>query len=331
MYSSKVILITGGTGSWGQILTKKLLSYDVEEIRILSRNELNQFEMKKNFNNEKIKFIIGDVRDLHALNCAMSGVDYVFHLAALKHVPICEEQPIEAINTNIIGTENIVKAAIYNKVEKVIYVSTDKAVSPYNLYGMTKAIGEKIVINGNINSESTRFVCIRAGNVMGSNGSVIPFFIEQIKKYNKVSITDINMTRYFMTINEAIDLLIMASQESLGGEILVMNMPACKIIDLAKILIKQYGDESTRIEEIGIRPGEKLHEELVSKYEAPNTYKLSEEYYLILPTIEIKELNNYYDNFQLYEKVSFKVFDSSLNLMNEKQILERLKLGNFIR
>lgn len=330
MYDSTTILITGGTGSWGQVLTKKLLSYDVKEIRILSRNELAQVNMKRKFNDDKIKYIIGDVRNLNSLMEAMEGVDYVFHLAALKHVPICENQPIEAINTNITGTENIVRAAIYNKVKKVIDVSTDKAVSPYNLYGMTKAVGERLIINGNIISNYTKFVCIRAGNVMGSNGSVIPLFIEQIKANNEVTITDLNMTRYFITLDEAIELLIKASKDSLGGEILVMNMSACRIIDLANVLIEIYGNKDTKIKEVGMRPGEKLHEELISRYESPNTYQISKSYYLILPPINIKNLDEYYDNFKGYQKVDFEVFDSSLNLMSKKQILEKLSTGGFI-
>lgn len=330
MYKDKTILITGGTGSWGHVLTKRLLSEGVKEIRILSRNELSQVNMERLFNNDKLRFVIGDVRDLHAVDYAMRGVDYVFHLAALKHVPVCEMQPKEAILTNITGTENIIRAAIDNNVKKVIDVSTDKAVSPHNLYGMTKAVGEKLIINANTLTDKTKFVCVRGGNVMGSNGSVIPFFINQIKSLNKVTITDSKMTRYFITLEEAIELLIQAAELSFGGEILVMNMPACKITNLAKVLIDAYGDESTLIEEIGSRPGEKLHEELISTHESSSTYSFSDNYYLIAPNINIKELNKHYDNFDKFQKVDFESFNSSQYLMDNKELKKKLKAAKFI-
>lgn len=329
MYDLATILITGGTGSWGQTLTKRLIKSDVKEIRIFSRNELAQVNMRREVNDPRIKYIIGDIRDKEAVMEAMKGVDYVFHLAALKHVPICENQPMEAILTNVNGTENIIKAAINNDVKKVIDVSTDKAVSPHNLYGMTKAIGEKLITNANLLSDKTKFVCIRAGNVMGSNGSVIPYFINQIKTSNEVTLTDINMTRYFMTLDEAIDLLIKASKESYGGEILVMNMPACKIVDLAKVLIDEYGNKETRIREIGIRPGEKIHEELVSKFESINTYKLSKNYYLILPDNN-EMLKVYYSHIDINDKVGFEVFNSNQLLMNKDEIRNKLVEGKFI-
>lgn len=330
LYKDKTVLITGGTGSWGHVLTKRLLSENVKEIRILSRNELSQVTMERLFNSKKLKFIIGDVRDFNAVNFAMKNVDYVFHLAALKHVPVCEMQPKEAILTNITGTENIVKAAIANDVLKVIDVSSDKAVSPHNLYGMTKAVGEKLTINGNSLTDKTKFVCIRAGNVMGSNGSVIPFFINQIKNYNMITITNSEMTRYFITLDEAINLLIKAAEISFGGETLVMNMPSCKIIELANVLIKNYGNENTVIKEIGSRPGEKLHEELISAHESKNTYLLSENYYLIAPSINLEALNNYYDNFKNYKKVDFETFNSSQRLMPNNELEEKLKSGKFI-
>ncbi len=180
MFEDKIILVTGGTGSWGNELTKQLLEKNPREIRIFSRNELLQVEMARRFDNDKLNFIIGDVRDYDALNRACYGVDYIFHLAAMKHVPVCENLPQEAIKTNITGTTNLVNAAIENGIKKVIDVSSDKAVAPVNLYGMTKAVGEKIIIQANNIRSGCDFVCIRAGNVMGSNGSVIPLFIRQI-------------------------------------------------------------------------------------------------------------------------------------------------------
>lgn len=330
MYENRIILITGGTGSWGQTLTKRLLKENVKEIRIFSRNELNQVYMQREFNDNRLKFIIGDVRDLNSLNLAMKNVDYVFHLAALKHVPICEIQPVEAILTNIGGTQNVIKASLENNVDRVIDVSTDKAVAPHNLYGMTKAIGEKLITNANLLSNNTKFVCIRGGNVIGSNGSVIPFFINQIQSNNFVTITHKEMTRYLISLEEAIDLLIKAAEISFGGEIIVMNMPACKIIDLAEVLIEEYGNKKTVINYIGLRPGEKLHEELISNNESQNSYIISDNYYLIKPDLYIEGLDEYYNGLMKLEKVKFESFNSSQILMNSSEIRGKLKKSKFI-
>jgi len=260
MFKDKVVLITGGSGSWGNELTKQLLDQNPKEIRIYSRGEISQVNMMRKFLNNKLKFIIGDVRDLRALTDACKGVDYVFHLAALKHVPVCEDYPYEAIQTNIVGTKNIIDASIANNVLKVIDVSTDKAVTPLNLYGMTKSIGEKLILHADKNNKTTRFSVIRGGNALGSNGSVAPLFINQIKEYNKITITDERMTRYFLTLSEAVGLLLIAATCWVSGGIFVMKMPACKIVDMAEVLKEHYGDENTKIEFTGIRPGEKIHE-----------------------------------------------------------------------
>lgn len=268
MFEGSRILVTGATGSWGNELVTQLLDKKPEQIIIYSRSELNQVNMQRRFNNFKLKYIIGDIRDYEALKEATKDIEFIFHLAALKHVPICEEQPYEAIKTNIIGVENLIKASIENKVKKVIDVSTDKAVDPINVYGMTKALGEKLIIHANTMAEHTKFVCIRAGNVLGTNGSVVPYFIEQAKKYNEITITDEKMTRFFLTLNQAIELLFKAINHSIGGETFVMRMPGYKIIDIAKIILEEYGNENGNIKVIGIRPGEKINEVLISKYEA---------------------------------------------------------------
>ena len=327
IFKNQVILITGGTGSWGNELTRQLLEKDPKKIIIYSRSELNQVNMSRKFNNSKIKFIIGDIRDYNQVNKSFKGVDYIFHLAALKHVPICEEQPDEAIKTNIIGTQNVIEAAKQNKVKKVIDVSTDKAVDPFNFYGMTKAIGERLIINANIDSDTTKFVCIRGGNVLGTNGSVVPFFIDQIKKYKTISITDKKMTRYYITQEQAIHLLFKAAEESIGGETFVMKMPACKVIDLADVLIEEIGEKNVTIKEIGVRPGEKIHECLVSKHESPLSYKYDENYYVILPQVKIGDLSKKYNDF---EKVSFQEYSSNNLLMDKNQIKIILKNGKFI-
>lgn len=326
MFKDSRILITGGTGSWGQTLTRMLLeNYDIREIICFSRGELQQVLMKRKFNNNKIKFIIGDVRDYEAVKFAMRNVDYVFHLAALKHVPICEDEPQEAIKTNITGTTNVINAAIENKVKKVIDVSTDKAVEPVNLYGMSKAVGEKLIIQANLLSDYTKFVCIRGGNVMGSNGSVIPFFIDQIKNGGPVTITDSRMTRFFLTLEEAIHLLFKASENSIGGETFVMNMPACYIKDLAKELMTVYGE--VEITETGARPGEKLDEVLISKHESPLTYCYDENYFVILPSSASGII---LDKYSHLEKFPFDEFSSKTKMLKQPQLKEMLSKGKFI-
>jgi len=293
MLNKQTILITGGSGSWGNELVKSILNkYSPKEIRIFSRGELKQVEMKRKFHDPRIKYIIGDVRDKDKMLLATNGVDTIFHLAALKHVPVCEENPEEAVHTNIIGTENVIYSALENGVKKVVDISTDKAVDPFNLYGVTKACGEKLVIAANLHN-STQFVCIRGGNVIGTNGSVVPLFVEQIDKTNEVTITDPRMTRFFMSLEEAIGLVLKATAETVGGEIFVMKMPGCKITDLAEVMIKRLGNSHTRIREIGIRPGEKLFEVLVSRYEVPRTYDLGK-YFVILPQINLPKINDFY-------------------------------------
>jgi UDP-N-acetylglucosamine 4,6-dehydratase len=295
MFNDKTILITGGSGSWGNELTRQLLaSFSPKEIRIFSRGEVSQWVMKRKFNNNpKLKFIIGDVRDKERLRIALKSVDIVFHLAALKHVPVCEENPNEAVLTNIMGTQNLIDAAIENNVELVVDVSTDKAVDPLNLYGVTKACGERLSIAANNAFGRTRFVCIRGGNVLGTNGSVVPLFREQILRNNAITITDTRMTRFFLSLKEAIGLLFKAAEMGKGGEVFVMKMPAAKITDLAEVMIKELGNAKTRVDITGIRPGEKVHEVLVSRYEIGRIVE-AEKYYIILPVIKIKALENQY-------------------------------------
>lgn len=330
MFEGKTILITGGTGSWGNELTRQLLDNGAGEVRIFSRNELSQVLMQRKFNESRLNFIIGDVRDRESIEAAAQGVDYIFHLAALKHVPICEEQPQEAIKTNITGTINVINTAIKSHVKKVVYVSSDKAVEPLNLYGMAKAVGEKLIVQANNLIGTTSFVCIRAGNVLGTNGSVVPYFIDQIKKYNKITITDEKMTRFFLTLPEAIQLLFKAVENSYGGETFVMKMPSCRITDMAKVLISEYGNESTEIQVTGTRPGEKLNEVLLSQYESENAFYYDEDYLLILPTLKIKGLHEHHDHCKSLKKVDFKEYSSGDVLMDCSQIKTLLKKGRFI-
>lgn len=326
MFKNKTILITGGTGSWGHELTKQLLEKDPKKIIIFSRGELSQVTMERKFNNEKLEFVIGDVRDKDAVDKVMSrNIEYVLHLAALKHVPICENHPQEAIKTNIDGTTNMVNSAIKYCVKKFIDVSTDKSVSPTNLYGYTKAVGEKIVIHANTITNHTDFVCVRGGNVLGSNGSVVPLFIEQIKRFNKITLTDSRMTRFFLTLPEAITLLFKAIEYSCGGEIFVMNMPSFSIDLIAQALISIYGNPETKIEEIGIREGEKLDEVLISEHESCRSYIIDKDYFVIYPELKMFKQSN-----TDLEKVNFKIFSSDNNITEDTQkVFELLTKGGY--
>lgn len=320
-FENKTVLLTGGTGSWGRGAVEKILKQNPKQIRILSRNEFNQVQMEREYNNPVLKFIIGDVRDYEKVLSASKGVDYVIHLSALKHVPICEDFPYEACKTNVDGTKNIINASIANHVEKVIDVSSDKACAPTNVYGATKFIAERLILHANDQTDCTSFQCIRGGNVLGTAGSVVPLFINQIKTNNEVTITDKRMTRYFITVPEAIDLVFTAIKARVTNGLFVINMPSCRIIDLAEVLIEHYGNADTKIKEIGIRPGEKLHEILISKTEAINSYVYNKKYYLICPASE--------SGLDL-EKVKFDEYTSATNLMTKQEIKELLNKGGFL-
>lgn len=327
MFENKTILVTGATGSWGHELVRQLLEKNPREIRVLSRNESSQVAMQRQFSDPRLIFIIGDIKEKDVLMEAALETDYIYHLAALKHVPVCEDQPLEAMKTNVLGTQNVIEAAIKNKVEKVIYISTDKAANPSNFYGLTKAMGERLIIHANMLKTETKFVCVRGGNVLGTNGSVIHVFKDQIEKANQIGITHMDMTRFFLTIEDAIKLLFKASHESLGGEIFVMKMPTCKIADLAQVLIEASGKKDVEMVELGIRPGEKLHEILFSEYESQNTIAYDENYYVILPTIDIPNLKSRYRN---YPKVKLANYNSSENLMSLDEIKSMLVRGRFL-
>jgi len=258
MFKDKEIFITGGTGSWGQELVKQLMG-KCKSITVMARNEANIVAMSRKY--PDVKCIVGDVRDFEVLNNHLKNIDVLFHLAAVKHVPICEEQPEEAINTNIMGALNIIKTSKLNNITDVILISTDKAVEPINTYGISKAMAEKLFLNAG-------FKVIRAGNVIGSSGSVIPLFKNQIEKGEKATLTSMEMTRFFMTLKQAINLVIKAYSICAPSEVVVVGMPSFSLIQLLKVLAG--GDWP--IELIGIRPGEKLHELLISEGELPDTY-----------------------------------------------------------
>ncbi len=266
MFKDSTILITGGTGSFGNAVLDRFLDSDIKEIRIFSRDEKKQHDMRVKYNNSKIKFYIGDVRSESSLRDVMIGVDYVFHAAALKQVPSCEFYPIEAVNTNVIGTENVLNAAISNDVSKVVCLSTDKAVYPINAMGVSKAMMEKVFVAKSRNSKNTIITGTRYGNVMSSRGSVIPHFIQQIKSEKTITVTDPDMTRFMMTLDNAVELVVYAFKNGKSGDIFVQKSPASTIGELASILKEIYKSD-VKIKHIGIRHAEKMHETLLSKEE----------------------------------------------------------------
>ena len=263
---NKILLITGGTGSFGKEILKKFINTSIKEIRIFSRDEKKQEEVRDEIKNTKIKFYIGDTRDFKSIDNACKNVDYIFHAAALKQVPTCEFYPLEAIKTNILGTENTLEAAIKNKVKKVILLSTDKSVYPINAMGLTKALAEKVMLAKSRNVKGTIFCATRYGNVMLSRGSVIPKFISQIKKKENITITNPTMTRFMMSLNESVNLVMFAMENGSQGDIFVQKSPASTMLTLANTLKKIFKSKS-KIKLIGTRHGEKEHETLVSKEE----------------------------------------------------------------
>jgi UDP-glucose 4-epimerase len=268
MFNGKTLLITGGTGSFGNAVMKRFLDTDIKEIRIFSRDEKKQDDMRKLYKNDKLKFYIGDVRDISSVKNAMHGVDYIFHAAALKQVPSCEFFPLEAVKTNVIGTDNVLTAAIDMGVKKVICLSTDKAAYPINAMGISKAMMEKVFVakSKTVDSKDTLICGTRYGNVMASRGSVIPLFIEQIKTGQPLTITDPNMTRFLMSLEEAVELVVFAFQNAEAGDIMVQKSPASTVGDLAQA-VKELFKSENEIRIIGTRHGEKLYETLLTKEE----------------------------------------------------------------
>jgi len=294
MFDGKKILITGGTGSLGQALTKRLLNYDVDTIRIYNRNENEQVKMQSKFSDKRLRFLIGDVRDMSRLERALEDIDIVFHAAALKHVPIVEYNPFEAVQTNILGSQNIINASLKEDVEICICIGTDKAVSPLNTYGATKLLMEKLFVTAsnylNPQRHRTKFLAVRYGNVLGSNGSVVPKISQQISSGNKITITDPSMTRFNITMNEALDLIERAAKNGNGGEVFIPKLNAYNLRDLVDALCEIL-DRDVKEEIISVRPGEKIHETLLNIDELRNTVETEMDY--ILYNDLSRNLNNY--------------------------------------
>ena len=331
MFDNKTILITGGTGSFGNAVLKRFLNTDIGEMRIFSRDEQKQDDMRKLFRNDKIKFYIGNVRDLASVKKAMYGVDYIFHAAALKQVPSCEFFPMEAVKTNIIGTDNVLTAAIESEVKKVICLSTDKAVYPINAMGISKAMMEKVFVakSRTVSLDKTLICGTRYGNVMASRGSVIPLFVEQIKNGQPLTVTDPNMTRFLISLEEAVELVIFAFKKAKAGDIIVQKAPACTVGDLAQA-VKELFNVNNEIKVIGTRHGEKLYETLLTKEE----YVVAEDMgrFFIVPADQ-RDLN--YDKYFVKgdEKLSTQEEYNSHNtqILNVELVKEKLLQLDFIK
>lgn len=331
MFKDKVLLITGGTGSFGNAVLDRFLNTDIKEIRIFSRDEKKQDDMRKKYNNDKIKFYIGDVRDLQSIKFAMYDVDYVFHAAALKQVPSCEFFPLEAVKTNVLGTDNVLTATIEAGVKKVICLSTDKAAYPVNAMGTSKAMMEKVFVakSRTVSPKKTTICGTRYGNVMCSRGSVIPLFIEQIKSGKQLTITDPNMTRYIMSLEEAVELVIFAFKNAESGDIMVQKAPACTIGVLAQA-VKELFDINAQIKIIGIRHGEKMYENLLTNEECANAIDMGNFYRI---PADKRDLN--YDKYFIHgnenlSKVESYNSDNTYRL-NVEEVKEKLLSLSYIR
>ncbi len=289
-FKNKTLLISGGTGSFGNAVLRRFLQTDIAEIRIFSRDEKKQDDMRKKYSHPKLKFYIGDVRDYQSILNASRGVDYIFHAAALKQVPSCEFHPIEAVKTNVMGTENVLEAAIQNQVKRVVCLSTDKAVYPINAMGISKAMMEKVIVakSRNLKGTQTTICSTRYGNVMASRGSVIPLFVDQILAGKPITITDPNMTRFMMTLEDAVDLVLYAFEHGQNGDIFVQKAPAATIEVLAQALLQIMGKPNHEVRMIGTRHGEKLYEALLSREEMLAAEDMGD-YYRIPP--DLRDLN----------------------------------------
>ena len=336
LFTNKTLMITGGTGSFGNAVLNRFLKTDIGEIRIFSRDEKKQDDMRHEFQAkmpevaEKIKFYIGDVRDIASVKNAMHGVDYIFHAAALKQVPSCEFFPMEAVRTNVIGTDNVLTAAIEEGVKAVICLSTDKAAYPINAMGITKAIEEKVAVAKSRNSGNTKICCTRYGNVMCSRGSVIPLWIDQIRNGNPITITEPSMTRFIMSLDEAVDLVLFAFEHGQNGDLLIQKAPACTIQTQAEAVCELFGGKKEDIRVIGIRHGEKMYETLLTNEECAHAVDLGNFYRV---PCDKRGLN--YDKYFRQgetERNTLTEFNSdNTQLLNVEQVKEKLLKLQYIR
>ncbi len=337
LFENKTLLITGGTGSFGNAVLNRFLATDIGEIRILSRDEKKQDDMRHEFQakmpqvSEKIKFYIGDVRDLQSVKNAMHGVDYIFHAAALKQVPSCEFFPVEAVKTNVLGTENVLTAAIEAGVKNIVCLSTDKAAYPVNAMGTSKAMMEKVIVakSRTISPDVAKICCTRYGNVMCSRGSVIPLWIEQIKAGNPITITEPSMTRFIMSLDEAVDLVLFAFENGVSGDILVQKAPACTIETLAKAVTGLFNPD-TEIKVIGIRHGEKMYETLLTNEECANAIDLGDFYRVPADTRGLN-YDKYFKDGDKDRNPLTEFNSNNTELLNVEEVKEKLLSLQYIR
>ena len=337
-FTGKTLLITGGTGSFGNAVLNRFLKTDIGEIRIFSRDEKKQDDMRHEFQvkmpevADKIKFYIGDVRDLASVKNAMHGVDYIFHAAALKQVPSCEFFPIEAVKTNVLGTENVLTAAIDAGVKNVVCLSTDKAAYPVNAMGTSKAMMEKVIVakSRTVAQEKTKICCTRYGNVMCSRGSVIPLWIEQIKNGNPITITDGTMTRFIMSLDEAVDLVLFAFENGTTGDILVQKAPACTIQTQAEAVCELFGGDKNAIKVIGIRHGEKMYETLLTNEECANAIDMGN-FYRVPSDKRGLNYDKYFKDGDTERNTLTEFNSHNTELLNVEQVKEKLLTLQYIR
>ena len=335
LFNGKTLLITGGTGSFGNAVLNRFLKTDIKEIRVFSRDEKKQDDMRHEFQAkmpdvaEKIKFYIGDVRSLESVRSAMHGVDYIFHAAALKQVPSCEFFPMEAVKTNVMGTDNVLTAAIEAGVKSVICLSTDKAAYPVNAMGITKALEERVAVAKSRNTDTTKICCTRYGNVMCSRGSVIPLWIDQIKAGNPITITEPSMTRFIMSLDEAVDLVLFAFENGINGDILVQKAPACTIEVLAKAVCELF-DPKTEIKVIGIRHGEKMYETLLTNEECANAIDMGN-FYRVPSDNRGLNYDKYFKDGDAERNTLSEFNSNNTELLSVEEVKEKLLSLEFIR
>ncbi len=337
MFKDKTLLITGGTGSFGNAVLNSFLKTDIGVIRIFSMDEKKQDDMRHEIGQkmpqfaDKVKFYIGDVRDINSVNNAMYGVDYVFHAAALKQVPSCEFFPIEAVKTNVLGTENVLNSAIQNKVKTIICLSTDKAAYPVNAMGTSKAMMEKVVVakSRTVSEEKTKICCTRYGNVLCSRGSVIPLWIEQIKSGKPITITEPSMTRFVMTLEEAVDLVLFTFENGKTGDVMVQKAPACTIEVLAQAVNELFNNKQD-IKIIGIRHGEKLYETLLTNEECANAIDLGDFYRVPCDKRDLN-YNKYFEDGNAQRNTLTEFNSNNTSLMNVKEVKEKLLTLDYIK
>ena len=338
LFANKTLLITGGTGSFGNAVLNRFLKTDIGEIRVFSRDEKKQDDMRHEFQAkmpdvaDKIKFFIGDVRDIQSVRNAMYGVDYIFHAAALKQVPSCEFFPIEAVKTNVLGTENVLTAAIEGGVKNIVCLSTDKAAYPVNAMGISKALEERVAVakSRTVSPEKTKICCTRYGNVMCSRGSVIPLWIEQIKNGQPITITDGSMTRFIMSLDEAVDLVLFAFEHGVSGDILVQKAPACTIQTQAEAVCELFGGDKNAIKVIGIRHGEKMYETLLTNEECANAIDMGD-FYRVPADNRGLNYDKYFNNGDI-ERNPLTEFDSNNTaLLTVEEVKAKLLTLSYIR